>query len=246
MVRGSAVRATSLTARGSVEDIVRFASSKAVATVTIDVVSDAGGSELIKTDIDEPRLHLIRNEQTVRYTTETRLLKVDAGVLTLMTGVPVVLDAFGDVVGFDADTRLPVKSFALEVWSRLAGAQDSPRRWGYTLFPFLRGGYISGVTFDGGLASFTVKGAKTQRRSRWGVGPWDVYGPYQRLETPVSGNTHWRSITTTLAPPAQVFGVQTFDDVIYGGNAATTSADVIDGGNAAFTTPWIIDGGTAS
>lgn len=246
MVRGSVFRATSLSARGSYGEPVEFAVSKSASSIRIDEVTDSGNNEVVKTDIDEARLHLITNEQTVRFTAETRLLKVDPGLLTIMTGVPVVYDAFGNVVGFDSTTRLPVKSFALEVWSKLSGKQATPRRWGYTLFPFLRGGYLSGVTFDGGLASFTVKGAKTQRRSRWGVGPWDVYGPYQRLEVPVSRNTHWRSITTTLAPPTPVNGVQTYSDIIYGGTAAVTSADVIYGGTAAVTTPWIIDGGTAS
>lgn len=245
-VRGSALRVTSLSPRGSLLDTIEYATCKAVSKVSIDPVAESGGNEVQRSPVDEPRLHLITNEQLVRFNVDTAFLKVDPGVLTVMTGVPVVLDYFGNAVGFDATTRLPVKSFALEVWSKLTGKQAIPRRWGYTLFPFLRGGYISGVTFDGGLASFSVKGAKTQRHSKWGVGPWDVYGPYQRLEAPVSRNGHYRMITTTLAPPAPVNGIQTFLDVIYGGDAAGSTADVINGGNAPTTTPWIIDGGTAS
>lgn len=177
-----------------------------------------------------------------------------------------------EVVGFDADTRIPVASFALEVWSKLDQAASrvpvpgfgegsfgemafgslsncESRRWGYTLFPRLMGGYISGFQFANKTVSFTLKGAQTRRAPRWGVGPHDIEGPYQRLIEPVSRNTSWRTLITSGAPPTQIDGTQKFIDALDNGTAADPlpGPDVpvtVDSGGAT-TDAFIIDGGRA-
>lgn len=184
----------------------------------------------------------------------------------------------GDVVGFDSGTNLRATSFALEVWSKLdnasarpttplTGFDDAPfdtepfdtpniaevatcgiRRWGYTLFPFLRGGRLSGFTFENGLVSFNLIGAQTRRNPGWGVGPHDLTGPFQRLESPVSRNTSWRMFVTEAQPPAEACGVQYLVDVIDNGTPDNPMPDPdavfsVDAGGVTPTDGWIIDGG---
>lgn len=275
MVRGSGIRVTDLDPTGAVGDaLVSYGASKAVTSVVINEVTETGNNELLRNDEDEPRLHFVTSDQTIRYDADINFMRCDPSLLSIMTGVPVVTNASGDVVGFEADTRVPAKAFALEVWSKIIGysciadvvsdgfglspfgevafgdtglvagggtydfGDGSPtlsgKPYGYTLFPFFKGGTVSGFSFEGGLVSFSVNGARTQRGSKWGVGPHDMEGPYQRLLTPVSRNTAWRTFLTTCPPPDQINGVVSFADII-DGNVLT---DTLDGN----TEPWIVSG----
>ncbi len=123
------------------------------------------------------------------------------------------------------------------------------RRWGYTLFPYLRGGRLSGFTFANGLVSFSLIGAQTRRASRWGVGPHDLEGPFQRLASEVSRNASYRTIILDSNPPAQTDGILEITDVLDNGDAFNAMPDpneplTVDGGGA-HTEAWIIDGGRA-
>lgn len=249
-VRGSALRVTKLTSVGSATDPIQYAVSKSASRVVVNEVSEDNLNEMVRSDVtarDERRLFLSKPGNTVRYTADVDFIRVDPGVLTLVSGVPLVLNAHGDVVGFDSKTKLRAVSFGLEVWTRLAGAEctlSGEREWGYTALPFLRGGYLSGFEFANGLVSFNLRGAQTRKVSRWGVGPFDLYGVHERLLSLVSRNTMLINFAGPIQPPAQVEGVQTTTDVIEGGSAASTSPDVVDGEFVA-TSPWIIDGGRA-
>lgn len=178
-----------------------------------------------------------------------------------------------EVRGFDSVTRRPAKAFGLEVWTRLAGVAcdddvastgfgdglfgdgvmggglsgtSGGRRWGYTVFPFLRGGYLSGFEFRNGLVSFNLRQAQTRRAPRWGVGPHDLEGANRRLLTSVPRSLFFRSFITTAQPPSEQCGVIETTDVIDGGSASMTSADVIDGGTSDSTSAWIVEGGSAA
>lgn len=247
MVRGSAVRITGLERNGGFGAPIRFVTSKSVATVTINEVTESASNELTRAeDADESRLHLVRDEQIIRYTVDVDFLRADPGALGLIAGVPLAYNSAGDVVGFDSETRRPAASFALEVWSKLAGdaCAEGEREYGYTVFPFLRGGYLSGFTFSNGLVSFKLRGAQTRKVPRWGVGPFDLEGPHERLTEVVSRNTMFRNLITTAMPPTEQNGVQEATDVIEGGSADATSADVIDG-EFVETSVWIVEGGRA-
>jgi hypothetical protein len=152
------------------------------------------------------------------------------------------------VLGFDSVTRRAPVSFGLEVWSKLAGniCLDGIRQYGYTVFPHLKGGYMTGFEFANGLVSFNIRGAQTRRAPKWAVGPYDLTGPHERLVAPVSRNTLYRQTLTVAPPPLDVCGIQETDDVIQGGTATVTSDDVIEGGTAASTSAWIVEGGTAA
>lgn len=248
MVRGSVLRVTKLNRFGDPSDPVQYAVSKSVTKVTINEVVEAGSNEFIRTDDGEdPRLHFVQNTEIIRYGADIEFIRCDPGILSLVTNVPLTLNAAGDVVGFDANTKLPVSSFSLEVWSKLAGQRcpENQRKWGYTLFPFLKGGIMTGFTFSNGLVNFTIERAKTQRNARWGSGPFEIEGAGKRMYIPVSGNTNWRTITVSGTPPTQTDGIVSFSDVIDGGTAAVTTADVLDG-QFVVTSPDSIEGGSAA
>lgn len=239
---------TGLDPCGDIPSPVRYAVAKCVANVAVNEVTEAGSNDLLRTNDDEPRIRLTRREQTIRYRSDIGLQRVDPDLLNLVAKVPVVHNAHGDVVGFDQNTKIPAASFGLEVWSRLVGDPCDPtgaRRWGYTVFPFLKGGLISGFAFDAGAVTFNLVGAQTRRSVRWGVGPYDLEGSFERMYTPVSGNTAFRQFITTAQPPEPTTGAVEFYDEIDGGDPFTTTPDEVDGGDPFTAGPWEIDGGWA-
>lgn len=300
MVRGSGLRVTRLGPRGEVLDPITFATSKAVAKVTINEIVEAKRDETLRNPEEERRLRFTRSAQTIRHTVDIDFLRVDPELFSLITGVPLVWGAavgsgfgevsFGDspfgvgnapVVGFDSTSRMQPQAFALEVWSKLVGYVSPPppatpvgfdeapfdvgpfgggplvgeqpvsdQRWGYTLFPYLKGGRLSGFKFQNGLVSFSLIGAQTRRNHRWGVGPYDLDGPFQRAAEPVSRNTSWRMFITAAAPPVEQCGSQEMTDVLDNGTAPDPMPEPdalvsVDAGGVD-TQAWIIDGGQAS
>lgn len=249
-VRGSAIRLTGLTDRGRVSDPVRWAVSRAVAKVQITEVVEQGGNEMLTTPEGHRRLRLSRHTQAIRHRADVQFLRVDPEVFSLVTGAPIAYNAQGVAVGFDAVPRRPLTSFALEVWSKLAGqrCEDGTQMWGYTLLPFLRGGRISGFAFANGRVSFNIIGAQMRRRGGWGVGPHDLDGVFSRLTDPVSGNTSYRMMMGPYPPPEQVDGVHEFVDYIDNGTPANPMPDplalqFVDGGSPDDAGALIIDGG---
>lgn len=244
-VRGSVIRVTGLNSFGRVRRPTPYAVSKAVARVTIDEVTERGSNEMMRTDEDEPRLLLVSSSQTIRYVTSIDFLRVDPGMLNLVSGVPLVTNSSDDVVGFDSKTKIAAAAFGLEVWSKLDGSRcaGGAQQWGYTLFPFLKGGILDGFSFDNGLVTFRLQRAQTRRFGGWDYGPFDIDGPGLRLPSLVSGNTPWRNTLVTGSPPEVTDGIQFLDeDVIEGGNASFTSSDIVDG-EFVSTSPQVIEGG---
>jgi hypothetical protein len=249
--------------------VVSYAVSKSVTRVQIREVLDAGSNEIVKTSEDERRLRLIRPTNKIREMVDIDFLRCDPGVLSIVAGVGLAYAAepgFGEVPfgeapfggypgsvvnGFDVSTHQTPAAFGLEVWTKLAGQRcaDGTPMWGYSVFPFLRGGRISGVRFANGLVSFRVINSQTRRGDGWGVGPHDLEGAFERLISPVSRNTGWRMFMSPAAPPAQTDGILLRSDVLDNGTAANPMPDptaplVVDGGGAQ-TSAWIIDGGRA-
>jgi hypothetical protein len=250
MVRGRAIRVTRLDKRGRIFEPISYAVSKSVASVRINEVVTSGGNEVMTNGEDERRIRLDRATQTIRYTADIEFLRVDPGVLSLVAGVPVNLNAAGVAVGFDSTSRLSPVAFGLEVWSKLAGRQceGGEQAWGYTVFPFLKGGYLSGFTFANGLVSFDLIGAQTRKGPGWGVGPYDLEGPYERLTSLVSRNTSFRQFITPAAPPTEFDGIAQTTDVLDNGTPANPMPDPtavlsVSGGSPADAGPFIIYGG---
>lgn len=247
-VRGEAIRVTSLDSCASVRSPFHYVVSKSVSKVVLDDVVESGSTELLREEYSgDARINLKQNDSLLYLKADIDFLRVDPDLLNLVSAAPVVQDASGDVVGIDANTRLPAAAFALEVWTKIAGQVCAPgsRVWGYTLLPYLRGGRLSGFSFDNnGAVSFNLRGAQVRGGSKWGHGPYDLEGPGKRLLDPIGPRTLYRNTLTEGAPPPQTNGAIEAYDVVDGGDAFFTSPDVIDGGSVE-TSPWVLDGGLA-
>lgn len=215
-VRGSVIRVTRLDACGNPDPgASAVVVSKRISTVTIDEVSEEGTSIRERNFGDELCIVDDAYASVIGYTADIALCGVSPSLITLLTGQPVVLNALGEAVGFDATSSVDLDSFgfALEVWSKIAGGAcdtEGNRQWGYTPFPFLKGGRLGGFSFENGAVQFTITGAQTREGNGWGVGPFDVdrdeAGLPAPLHTPLGPNTHFRNIVVTLDPPAQSDG----------------------------------------
>lgn len=252
MVRGSTLRVTALDPTGRLAEPGKAAVSRSVTRVNVNEVTDSTSAEAFRDDRDQARLVLDPTEDTIGFTVDAEFLRCDPGLLSLLTGVPLAYNAAGDVVGFDAQTNMPVAAFALEVWSKLSNQPCPPsqRKWGYTLFPFLAGGTLTGFKFGGGLVTFGMKGAMTRMVPKWGIGPYDIDGTWGRLVTPVSRNDAWQQMIVSTAPPAQRDGIYSWTDTINNGTAANpmpdpTAATTLDAGHVSDVGSTIIDGGGA-
>lgn len=210
-VRGRVIRVTRLDGCGNPDPgASAVVVSKRVSTVAIGEVTDDGTNIRERNFGDELCIVDDAFTQIIGYTADLTLCGVDPDLVSLLTGQPVVTNAAGDIVGFDASTNIDLDSFgfAIEVWSRIAGGACDPsgnRPWGYTVFPFLKGGRIGGFSFENGAVQFTISGAQTRDGNGWGVGPYDVdrdlVGYPAPLNTALGENTHYRNILVTLDPP---------------------------------------------
>lgn len=274
LVRGSVIRSTALTPCGDVDEALLYAVSNSLSKIDVTEVVESASNELIRADESDIRLRLVRPAESIRYKVDIRFIRCDPGVLNLMTGVPLVLNSAGNVAGFDRDTRVPAKSFALEVWSRLvdgacasvliesgfgeggfgmggfggSAPYETGPRWGYTLLPFLKGGTVSGFTFANGLVSFNLKGAQTRRGGSWGIGPWIIDESGLSPDTEVSGNTHWRQYLTYGQPPEVTDGIVEAGTATSfdGGIPSFIGSDSMDGGTPSFVGDDVIEGGSAA
>jgi hypothetical protein len=152
-----------------------------------------------------------------RIDVELTLCSVDPGLLNVVSASPVVTDHLGDSVGFASDDdEYASASFALEVWTNIAGsegcAEDGTRRYGYLLLPWVGDGVIGDMDVENAPLSLTISAATVLGNS-WGTGPYDVVhdgaGSPSPLpaELPVTRQRHWQ--VTTLAPPEPTCGCTT-------------------------------------
>lgn len=210
-VRGSVIRVTRTDACGLPDPgESAVVVSKRISSVAISEVSEAGTNIRERNFADELCVVDDSTTQIIGYGADVNLCGVDPDLISIFTGQQVVLNAAGDVVGFDADTGIDLDGFgfAIEIWSRLAGSvcdSTGNRQWGYTVFPFLKGGRLGNFSFENGPVSFTITGAQSRDGNGWGVGPYDVdrdeNGDLSPLNTPLRPTTHWRSIVVTADPP---------------------------------------------
>lgn len=210
-VRGKVIRATLLDACGNPDAGANSVSvSKDVTQVAINEVTEEGTNVRERNFGGEMCIVDDAFTEIIGYDTDIDFCGVDPGLITLLTGQSPVVNAVGDIVGFDigSDVDLDSFGFALEVWSRLTGASCAPggaRPWGYTLFPFIKGGRLSNFAFTNGAVQFTLRGARTRIGNGWGSGPYDVDrdlgGNPIPLFEPIGTNTHFRAIEVTLDPP---------------------------------------------
>lgn len=215
-VRGRVIRVTRLDACGNPDPgDSAVVVSKRISSITIDEVTEEGTSIRDRNFGGEMCVVDEAQAETIGYTAAVALCGVDPALITMMTGQPLVKNAAGDIVGFDAVTGLDLDGFgfALEIWTKIAGGACDPsgnRQWGYTPFPFIKGGRLGGFAFEDGAVQFNITGAQTRDNNGWGVGPYDVdrnlLGQPAPLHEPLPPRAAWRNMIVSLDPPTASCG----------------------------------------
>lgn len=243
LVRGRVMRLTRLDGCGrpvygdeSTVTTKGFASVSFTANIdegTSIVVTNAAGENVIN-DVPIPRLS--------GYTLAIAFTDVDPDLFALATGQTKVLDAFGNVVGFNVDPAVDPgdSGFALEVWAGAPSAKCSDvgqGTFGYLLLPFLQGGVLGDFTVENGAVSFSLTNMTTKEGNAWGVGPYDVVvaadGTPSPLLEPITTTLALRTMMTELSPPEPMLGAR---PLLTSDGDPLTSIDVaVTGLDATFT-----------
>jgi PKD repeat protein len=169
-----------------------------------------------QTCINEPG-----EDQLQWYSTEIEFCQVDPDLVQIMNqSWDKVLDAEGNVIGYNANGSLSGDGFALEIWMDTYGTSDAcsgeaaQGSWGYILLPWVKGGAPGDIEIGNDAISFTFNG-RTKVGSRWRRGPYAVQtqanGAPGPLLQPIGDNTHYRLFETTIRPPEPECGAQPVD-----------------------------------
>lgn len=147
------------------------------------------------------------------WTVNIQFCGVNPYLFTILTGMPVVLDALGVAVGFKAtdNVNLDANAAALEVWTDIPGdtctVEGAEGTWGYSLLPFLKGGVLADRTINNGAIDFTIQNMETKAGSGWAEGPYDVTldalgdpGPLL-VSQAIGPNDHELLMLVNVAPP---------------------------------------------
>lgn len=179
------------------------------------------------------------------YGVDLTFTDVDFEMFEIITKQTLVFDAFGAVVGIEADTkiRLDGDGFALETWTGSAGGDacenpDAQGEWGYLLVPFLKGGVMGDFSVENGAISFTITGATSRPGNSWGRGPYavelDLTGTPSPLFQPVSKTAALRTMVVSVAPPIEQTGARpVLDPSLPAVTAITATGELLE---AEFTT----------
>ena len=143
------------------------------------------------------------------YGAEITFCEVQPCLFSLITGMPLVTDATGEIIGFKMNSKIALDSsgFALEVWMGVPGVAceaggGGSGGSGYLLLPCLSGGVIGDFTIENAAITFTVTGAATKDGNAWGTGP---YGD-MTLNEALDVDDHLYVAFTTAAVPAVTDG----------------------------------------
>jgi hypothetical protein len=217
LIRGRAMRATRLDGCGApVLGPDSQVTTKGFVSVAMTANSNAGTAIQIDNANGERMVDETPVPRFTNYSLEITFVNVDPALLSLLSGMPVVMNAAGDaIIGFDQDDEIDVEAtaFALELWTGVGGAacdEEGDPLYGYMLLPFVKGGMIGNVTVENGNITFPITGAQTKKGNQWGAGPYDVQddetGVAGPLVDPLVPTRHFRHITTSIAPPVNLDG----------------------------------------
>lgn len=211
LIRGRVIRVTRLDGCG--EPVLGPDSvvvSEGVITINLTAQNEAGETISITNAAGKV---CILDEPAPKFTgwaVEVALCGVNPALVNLLTGQPVVVDADGNVVGFDMESDIDVSGsgFALEMWSNVPSAVCEPGSgvsYGYFLVAFLKGGSLGDFSWANAAINFTVTGARSKNGSPWAAGPYDVQtgedGTPGPLLNPISNKNHLRMILVDVEPP---------------------------------------------
>lgn len=145
------------------------------------------------------------------------LIKVNPGVLTMLTGDPGVLDWNSTLVGWEELELVDIpNNFALEVWTGTSGVRCTAGALmnGYMLYPLINQATMDVDSVTDKEVTVHIKG-ESQGNPSWGKGPYggtgsSIPGPVagdatntpSRLLQPVAANAHRHFELTPVPPPA--------------------------------------------
>lgn len=126
---------------------------------------------------------------------------VDPDVMDIVGGAtPVIVG--GNTIGFTRGPSAPSGGFAIEVWTKKAGADacdaEGTPEWGYFLVPFVRNGRPDGdIVIANAVLNVTLAGEGYSATADWDEGP---HGDNPFLTTFPVGEMYG-GVVTTVQPP---------------------------------------------
>jgi hypothetical protein len=161
-------------------------------------------------------VHEVGRQTFINYSITVDLIKVNPGVLTMLTGDPAVLDWQSSIAGWEERELISIDSqWALEVWTATsavkcsAGGQVS----GYMLYPLIGQTTIDVADISDKEITVSVHGMSYGNPS-WGKGPYggtgsipgpvasDALNTATRLLQPVAVDAHRHFELTSVPPPS--------------------------------------------
>jgi len=177
-----------------------------------DFYTENGDGEFCVKVTDPPKLKWINLTLT--------FCNVDPEMVNIMTSDPIVLSDATTPAAIGNRLRegsVASANFALEGWTRVAGSNacsGSQVAYLYNLWPWIVEGQVGDLTYENGVANFTVTG-RTNPNSLWGSGPYTVYSselpatlgdPLFLPDGPVTADDHHIWFRTFMAPPIEACG----------------------------------------
>ena len=156
-----------------------------------------------------------------RFNLEIEICNADPDLFEIISGVNTVVDYNGDVVGFEINQELGgcTSRFALEFWTRVVGddcvdPETGSQQYLYWLLPCVSNGRIGDITIENGPLTWTLSG-EALPSSEWARGPHNVVpinadNTPGKLLSPIAADTALHVQYTTIAPPTEECGCQSF------------------------------------
>lgn len=219
VVRGTMMRITKVDQCGRVvEGDCSQVTTDGFVTATLTMETEDGSEISVQNAAGDTCISDKKPDYLKWVTAEIEFCQVDPDLMAIINEnyLP-VLDADGNVVGFQGSTAVPASSgFALEIWSDVIGSDacenpDAQGAWFYTLLPYLTGGMLGDVEFQNDAITFTIT-ANTKSGNRWANGPYDVVmdgtGEAGPLLEPIDAAAPFLMQITTVEPPEAQCGCQ--------------------------------------
>jgi hypothetical protein len=210
-IKGNVVRLTRLDSCGN--PVIGSCSSlvsECFVSVTISGEYEAGDEFVQKNAWGELCISDKNPDILKRVNVSIQFAEINPDALDIITDAAKVM-VTGNAVGATWGTAPNEGPFALEVWTKAAGAACSASTpvWGYFLVPYIRNGKLDGdMVIENGVLTVGVMGEgfpalnDGTSASFWGVGPY-TSNPFQ-VTFPIG--EVFGIVTTTTQPPADTAG----------------------------------------
>lgn len=170
------------------------------------------GDEIIKKRADGSIcVNEKQNDSFKYFNVEIEFCGVNPSLLSFVSNAVEYENAASDVAGFVVPEGEIAVSYALELWTGLAGegCGEEGSEFGYMLFPFIVGGVLGDFEVTGeDTVDFSVTGGRTKGGHSWGKGPWkvalddDITPTADVLPTALDPFDHFLMLLTAVTPPA--------------------------------------------